>query len=101
MSADRTFRVQALLFLHRALLTMVTPELRGIAIQLGPKRIEARFIYDAEPDEEQREIVADVETEVIADFLPDVEIAFRAEGSPPAVARSLLPGEEWVYLRRE
>ena len=42
-----------------------------------------------------------METEVIADYPPDVEVTFRAEGLPPAVLRTLRPGEEWVYLRRE
>ena len=101
MNNEGDLRIDALLYMHRALLGMVTPELRGVAIHIERCRIGGRFLYEAEPDDEEREIVSEVETEVIADYPPDVEVTFRAEGLPPTIPRTLQPGEEWVYLRRE
>jgi hypothetical protein len=101
MTEYLTGRASAKLSVNRALWDMVTPGLRGVAIRAEPHRISGRFLYEAEPDDEEREIVSEVETEVIADYPPDVEVTFRAEGLPPTIPRTLQPGEEWVYLRRE
>jgi hypothetical protein len=101
MSGTNDFRIQVLLSFQRALWDMVTPALRGVAVQPTSPLIEARFIYDHEPTFDESQIVAEVETYVASDFLPGVDVAFSAEGIPTPSSRDLLPGEEWVYLRRE
>ena len=95
------FRIEALLSVQRALWDMVTPALRGVSIRLSERRVDGRFLYEHEPSAEEREIVAEVESYMLADFGDPIEIRFGAQHSPMEVARDLLPGEEWVYLRRE
>jgi hypothetical protein len=80
---------------------LVTPPLRGVAIRLTKPLIEARFIYEHEPTEDEVQIVAEVETYVIADFRPPTNVIFKAVGAAPPAPRELVAGEEWVYLRRE
>jgi hypothetical protein len=94
-------RTAALLSLQRALWGMVTPDLRGVAMAIGDGRVHARMIYEQEPTDEQLEIISEVETLVIADFLPEVEVVVVADTVPPDRVADLLPGEGWVYLRRE
>lgn len=95
------FRVQVLHSFQRALWDMITPPLRGVAIRLIEPLIEARFIYEHEPTEDEIQIVAEVETYVIADFTPPNHVRFKAIGASPPAPRELVTGEEWVYLRRE
>lgn len=95
------FRVQVLLSIQRALWDMVTPTLRGVAIQSRESPVRGRFLYEREPTLEEREIVAEVEAYVLADFDESVGVAFQADHVPRGMARDLAPGEEWVYLRRE
>lgn len=62
--------------------------------------IEARFIYEA-VGEHEREITAEVETYVVADFLPPVDVRFTAVALASHEARELEAQERWVYRRRE
>jgi hypothetical protein len=100
-SGGLDFRLEVLLSIQRALWEMVTPSLRGVAIQPKHPLIRARFIYDIEPTEVEREIVAEVETYVLADFDESIDVNFQADYVPADTPRKLQPGEEWVYLRRE
>ena len=63
--------------------------------------IEARFFYDLEPGENERELVAQVETYVAADFDASLDVDFRAEFLPVDVDRVARPDEHWVYRRYE
>jgi hypothetical protein len=101
MTGELSFRVQALLSIQRALWEMVTPNLRGVAIQPEAPIIRGRFLYENDPTNKEREIVAEVEAYVLADFDESVDVSFRAEHVPPERPRDLLLGEEWVYMRRE
>ena len=94
------FRVEVLLSFQRALWDMVTPSLRGIAVKPISPLIEARFIYERVTEDESS-IAAEVEAYVVADFLPPVDVAFKAVAAPSGTARTLEANEEWVYLRRE
>jgi len=95
------FRVTVLLSVQRALWDLVTPGLMGVAVLARYPEVAVRFLFDAEPSEEDRENVSEAETLVIADFLDDVVVAAHAECVRATVARDLKPGEEWVYLRKE
>lgn len=101
MSGTSDFRSQVLLSFQRALWDMVTPPLRGVAVQPTSPLIKARFIYDHEPSFEESQIAAEVETYVAADFPQGIDVSFSAVGIAPPSPRDLLPGEEWVYLRQE
>lgn len=95
------FRVSVLLSVQRALWDLVTPNIRAVAVLARYPDVVVRFLFDAEPTEEDQENVSEVETLVIADFLDDVVVAAHAECVPTSVSRVLRPGEEWVYLRKE
>lgn len=94
------FRSQVLLSLQRSLWDIVTPELRAVAARPSYPLIEARFIYAVLGDEEPQ-LAAEVESYVLADFLPPIEVRFVAVECRLGVQRELEPGEEWVYRRRE
>jgi hypothetical protein len=94
------FRVEVLLSFQRALWDMVTPALRGVAVRYSYPTILARFIYETLGGDETM-LVAEVETYVLADFAPLVDVRCIAVAVPPSAHRDLAPGEEWVYLRRE
>ena len=70
-------------------------------MKVEQSRIFARFLFDHDPREEECALVDEIETEVIADFAPDVEVVFRAAGLPSSVPLTAESGERWVYLRRE
>lgn len=101
MTTDGELRVEAIVFMNRALLGMVTPELRGVSISVGDNVVRSRMVYDHEPTEDECELVSEVETEMLADYLPEVEVVVGAEAVPPPAWPELLPGESWVYRRRE
>lgn len=85
--------------MQRALWEQVTPNLRAVSVDLqGGQAVTARFLYDGPIGEEERECTSLAETYCIADMPPDVRVTFHPV---ERAARDLLPGEEWVYLRRE
>lgn len=91
----------AKLFVLRALLGEVTPELRGVAVTVDAERVFGRFIFDTELTDSQRELVDDAETEVIADYGGLSPVVFRPEYVPLGQALKLGEAEHWVFLRRE
>jgi hypothetical protein len=95
-------RTGVMLSMMRALWEQVTSDLRGVAVtyrgSVDRGSIGARFLYEAEVGDVQAECMSLAETYCIADFPPDVSVAFRAI---PNANRELLPGEEWVFLRWE
>jgi hypothetical protein len=95
-------RTEVMLSMLRALWEQVTADLRGVAVsfQGSPEEgaIEARFLYEGDVGDVQTECVSMAETYCIADFPPEVTVAFRAV---PDAARDLLPDEHWVFLRWE
>lgn len=94
------FRIEVLLSLQRALWDLVTPALRAVAVRPSYPLVEARLMYETVGDEE-RQLVAEVESYVVADFLPPVDVRFAAVEVSGGVRRELEAGEEWVYRRRE
>jgi hypothetical protein len=69
--------VRVLLSLQRALLGEITPEMRAVAVQWSPDRIEIRIYTDGEASSETREdFDAAVVTQVVADF------SFPERGDP-------------------
>ncbi|MBK8446528.1 MAG: hypothetical protein IPL41_07585 [Micropruina sp.] len=103
---ENDLRVHVLLSMQRAMWEAVTLDLRGVALALpdpaaGHRAISARFLYEGEVGEFQRELTSLIESYVIADF-PQIPSSFVTEFQAVAHAdRQLLEGEEWVYLRWE
>jgi hypothetical protein len=94
-------RVSALLSMQRALWDIVTPGLRGVAVRVGEGEIVARFLFEHEPGDDDREDVSLAESTAAADFLEDFRVSFDANWLPTPAPRALVDGEEWVYLRKE
>lgn len=95
------FRASVLLSLQRAMWDLVTPGLRGVAVKVSESQIQARCIFEAAPNEADIEDVSLMGTCVVADFPDDVLVEFASDFVVPDKPRLLLPGEEWVYLRKE
>ncbi|MBX6313852.1 MAG: hypothetical protein IRY99_13190 [Isosphaeraceae bacterium] len=94
---DRRRRI--LLSLQGALLGEVPPALRGVTVGWDERSIRIIAYFDGEISEEDRESMACVETEVIADFPEGEEIRLDSvRRDAPAAMETL---NEWVYLRRE
>jgi hypothetical protein len=75
-------RPLALLSLQSALLGMVTPDLRAVEVWVNERSVRAQFAYDSAVGDEHRELVAEVETLVIADLPDDVRVEFVAVAAP-------------------
>lgn len=95
-----TPHASAVLSVNRALWDRVTPALRGVCVS-WQGGIEARFFYEVEPTELERDLVDEAETEVMADQLPGTEVRCVAVYLPVARRRTLPPDSAWVYLRWE
>jgi hypothetical protein len=96
-----SLREQVLLSMQRALLGMITADIRGVEVSWQDQVVRANFIYDRVVDDAAWEIVREVETEVIADLATGVLTEFDARHVPIDASRDLLLGGCWVYLRRE
>lgn len=95
------FRISALQSLQSALWDVVTPNLRGVAVRIEYPMIHARFLFENEPTEDDRENVSEAETYAIADFHENIEVVFEPVEVPVSEPRELEAGEQWVYLRKE
>jgi hypothetical protein len=87
--------------MRRALLGEVTPNLRGATARLTEDGAHCRFIYDIPITAEIRELVEDVETEIIADYSGLTPVACVTEYLSPVVRPTLADGEHWVFRRKE
>ncbi|WP_308797711.1 hypothetical protein [Agromyces silvae] len=93
--------MRVLLSVQGALLGLVTPNLRGVAVAARKPTIRLRFIFENDPSEDDRENVALAETYVIADFEDFVTVEADCEWVPMTTRLQLQDGEEGVYMRKE
>ena len=101
---DRPFRDQVMLSVRRHLSLdeeLLTAALRGVSVNPRGPNVEGRFIYASPTGYDEWENVNQYETYLSADFQHPVTFSFIVEYRPPQQFRTLLPGEEWAYLRRE
>lgn len=89
------------LSIQRALLNEVTPDLRGVAVEVSADKVSARFIYESALSDAIRERVEDIETEVVADYSGLTPVEVIPESLPVTSQRQLHEGEHWAYLRHE
>lgn len=96
-----TFSTDFRLSIQRALWGMITPSIRAIALEWEQDIGEARFIFDDVPGEYERELIDEIESEVIADFADGTEFVFSME-SGRETNLSFEAGEQWwAFVRRE
>ena len=90
-----------MLFMQKALLGEVTPELRMVVARFDEQGAHARFIYDSVLTDEAIETVAIAESEVSADYGGLTDVRFVAETLPARERLVFYPVEVTVYRRRE
>lgn len=95
------FQVRALLSLQRALWDELSPHVRGVAVAISDAAIRGRMIFDRIPTEDEVESCSLVGTYVLADMAPEIVVELTPVVVTAPGTRDLLPGEEWVYLRKE
>jgi hypothetical protein len=98
-SAGIELRFRVLLSMQRALLGVITPALRSVAVSWDEGEIAARFTYETD-DPEDIESVREAETRVIADF-EDKTTRFWIEVVPMPSPVWFHEGEVFVYQRQE
>jgi hypothetical protein len=98
---DAELRTQVLLSLQRALWGVITPDIRAIAVGWSQRIVRVRFLYDHSPTDADREVVGEVETDVVADLPVGIPTEFTADFVPEG--KPALSPEEgwWAYMRRE
>ncbi len=93
-------RVRLLLSMQRALLGMIYPSVRAIAVGFVQlKKLKVIYYLDREPVEDDYESISEVTTEVIADIdFQEVEELCIYSQDPISKLDGL---NSWVYTRRE
>jgi hypothetical protein len=79
---------------------MVTPSLRSVWVSWDAHRIDAEFTYDTEHGD-TADLVAEIETQVLADFDDQTVTKFEVQVVPGASSRGAGETAAYVYLRRE
>jgi hypothetical protein len=78
MTAELSVWARVMLSTQRALLGKVTPNLRLVAVRWDEQEIVGRFVYDVEEEDDLYRLQI-AETEVVADFYPELEVRFALE----------------------
>jgi hypothetical protein len=93
-------RVRLLLSMQRALLGMIYPSVRAIAVGFDQlKKLKVIYYLDREPVEDDYESISELTTEVIADIdFQEVEELCIYSQDPISKLDGL---NSWVYIRKE
>ena len=97
---DNDINVKLRLSIQRALLGVVTRNLRLVTCDWDEKMLTVRFVFDGEPTEWQRELCEVATTEVVADFRVHHITTEKLSHPFPENIRPLYL-KELVYLRWE
>jgi hypothetical protein len=71
-TADHSMQSEVRLVAQRALLGEVTPRLRCVSFDIADGRLRARFEFDGDPTDEERECASVVMTNIIAALSPTI-----------------------------
>ncbi|MEZ4699785.1 MAG: hypothetical protein R2834_05610 [Rhodothermales bacterium] len=88
-----------LLSAQRALLSMITSNMRAIAVAMKDGVVYLRFYFADSPSEDELDILESVSGEMMADF-DDVSVETDYVVSNDRVPQLLSEGS-WVYMRKE
>jgi hypothetical protein len=99
MTEEQERVIDAKLSAQRALLGEVPAALRAVLLSVEKSSIKARCYFDGPIDPEDAESMSCAETEMMADYAPEVEVRFECirRDAPEPITD---PGV-WVYARRE
>ena len=94
-------RARAICSVARALLGMVKPNMRCVFVSWADQAISVRVVYDDDFTQSDIDDVDAIETEMLADFFPDVNVECRAERL--ASKQRVVPqgNEVMVFMRAE
>ena len=99
MSGTNLRRCEVLLALQRALLGEVSPSLRAVTVKYAESSVHFQAYFDGQVNDEDREAMSLVETEVMAEF-PSTHLISHEVIRLDAPA--LIPKDcTWVYYRKE
>ncbi len=97
---DQEILVKILLSAQRALLGMIYPSIRAIAVDFeGIRKLKMIYYLDREPNEDDYENISEVTTEIFADinFLEVEELCIFSKEP----FNNLDHLKAWVYMRKE
>lgn len=99
MTDEQERLVNAKLSAQRALLGEVPPALRAVLLTVHVSSIEARCYFDGPIHPDDAESMSCAETEMIADYAPDVEVTFECirRDAPQPIGDAGI----WIFARRE
>ena len=102
MEEQQKLRTEVLLSAQKALLGMIYPEVRAIAIGYLEKTLKLLYYLEREPNESDYEILEEVTSEIIADFPSETfdhieEICLFSEKR----MNDLENLNGWIYIRKE
>ena len=90
-----------LLSIQRAILGVITPNIRGITCALNNSQIIIRCYFEGQITEENEESMNSVEAEVIADFPPDFTIDLQCIATNKSESLEQHRLLAWAYKRKE
>lgn len=90
---------KARLSAQRALLGEVPPTLRGAVLSVHESSIKVRCYFDGPIEPDDAESMSCAETEMIADYPPDVEVTFECIRCD--VPQFIDDPGIWIFARRE
>ncbi len=97
------FRIRVLLSANRALLCEVFPALRQVNVEWSDKHIKLWAYIDGEIQDEDAESISCAETEIMADFAPEIEVTSEVVRCdfPERIPQDYAFDCEAIYSRRE
>lgn len=93
-------RREVLLAFQAALLGEVTPDLRGVSVAWTNRHISGVFVYAGEISEREKDVVSEVEGQVISHFANHTIDLIAKENTAPVALDQFSLGV-WVYRRSE
>lgn len=100
MTIEQQLRPLVLLSIQRALLGVVTENIRAITCSWNETNILIKYIYGDNPSEEELDDLSCVETEIMSDFPEhEVESTWQVISSDKSVNAEHL--QAWVYRKKE
>ena len=92
-------RAKVLLSVQRALLGEVTPDLRGVSVEVNDNRVRLTSYFADKVTEDQKDVVSTITAEVAADLPHDWTIEDDLVTAP--VSGRLPENVIWAYRRKE
>lgn len=93
-------RYLVLTSVQRALLRMISTNMRAITVGYSESEITLRVFFESEPSELEGEMVSEIASEICADFEDIIEINEEMIVSNEKI-NSLEILDDWVFMRQE